>query len=172
LPPPRRIDFEFSPDYTINMSLIFFTLLSAQIIKENYRMSNTIPESHLVLFEKPILASLATTMPDGKIQVNPVWCDFDGTHVRVNSAAGRQKDKNLKEREVATVLLVDPENGFFWLEVRGRLEEATTDGADDHIDALAKKYLGVDSYPFRDPGEVRVVYKIKPERVMAFQPPQ
>lgn len=133
-------------------------------------MSAAIPDTHKVLFEKPILASLATAMPDGKIQVNPVWCDFDGTYIRVNSAEGRQKDQNLKERGVATVLLVDPANGFFWIEVRGRVEKATTDGADAHIDALAKKYLGADSYPFRNEKEVRVMYKIKPERVMVLGP--
>jgi PPOX class probable F420-dependent enzyme len=132
-------------------------------------MSNTIPDTHTILFEKPILASLATVMPDGKLQVNPVWCDYDGTHVRINSAKGRQKDKNLQARGVATVLLVDPENGHFWIEVRGRVEEATTDGADAHIDALAKKYLGKDEYPFRSETEVRVMYKIKPERVVAVK---
>ncbi len=129
-------------------------------------MSNTIPQSHLTLFEKPVIAMLATVMPDGRPQVNPVWCDFDGTHVRVNSAQGRQKDQNMKERKFATVLLVDPENVFFWVEVRGTVAEITTDGADAHIDALAKKYLNADSYPFRNPDEVRVMYKILPERVI------
>ncbi len=132
-------------------------------------MSNAIPDTHKVLFEKPILASLATVMPDGELQVNPVWCDFDGTYIRVNSAKGRQKDKNLQDRRFATVLLVDPENGYFWIEIRGRVEEATTEGADDHIDMLTKKYLGQDKYPFRDENEVRVMYKIKSERVMAVK---
>lgn len=129
-------------------------------------MSNTIPESHLTLFEQPIIAMLATVMPDGRPQVNPVWCDFDGTHVRINSAAGRQKDKNLKERKLATVLLVDPDNVFFWVEVRGTVDEITTEGGDAHIDALAKKYLNADSYPFRNPAETRVIYKIRPDRVV------
>lgn len=129
-------------------------------------MSNTIPQSHLTLFEKPVIAMLATVMPDGRPQVNPVWCDFDGTHVRINSAQGRQKDQNMKERKFATVLLVDPENVFFWVEVRGMVDEITTTGADAHIDALAKKYLNADSYPFRNPDEIRVMYKILPERVI------
>jgi PPOX class probable F420-dependent enzyme len=128
----------------------------------------TIPDSHKDLFEKPLVASLATTMPDGLIQINPVWVDFDGTHVRFNSAAGRQKDKNLKNRGVATVMIVDTAEPFKWIEVRGRVAEITTDGADAHIDSLAKKYLGADSYPFRNPAETRVTYKIKPERVTAF----
>ena len=134
-------------------------------------MSNMIPDTHKVLFEKPILASLATIMPDGKLQVNPVWCDFDGTHVRVNAAQGRQKDKNLQERRFATVLLVDPENAYFWIEVRGRVEEATTEGADEHIAKLAKKYLGQDKYTPGNENEVRVMYKIKAERVVKRPPP-
>ncbi len=130
----------------------------------------TIPESHKILFEKPIVGNLATILPNGLIQVNPVWVDYDGTYVRFNSAEGRQKDKNIKENRIATVLVVDPENPFFWIEVRGRVAEITREGADSHIDVLAKKYLGVDSYPFRNPSEVRLIYKIEPERVNAFSP--
>lgn len=128
----------------------------------------TIPDSHKDLFEKPLVASLATLMPDGLIQVNPVWVDYDGTYVRFNSAAGRQKDKNLKNRGVVTVMIVDTAEPFKWIEVRGRVAEITNEGADAHIDSLAKKYLGVDSYPFRNPAETRVTYKIKPERVTPF----
>ncbi len=128
-------------------------------------MSNQIPDSHKELFEKPIVANLATIMPNGQPQVTPVWCNYDGTYVRVNSAKGRVKDKNMRARPQATLLLVNPENVFNWVEVRGTVEEITEEGADDHIDALAKKYLGVDSYPNRQPDEVRVLYKIKPARV-------
>ncbi len=121
----------------------------------------------MVLFEKPIVAALATIMPDGQPQVNPVWCDYDGEFVRVNSAKGRAKDRNMRARPQVTVLLVDPENPFFWIEVRGKVEEITEEGADAHIDLLAKKYLGADSYPFRTPTETRVMYKIRPTRVQA-----
>ena len=139
-------------------------------------MSNPIPDTHKILFEKPILASLATIMPDGKPQVNPVWCDFDGVHVRVNSAAGRQKDKNLKERGLATVLLVDPENGFFWIEVRGRVEEATA--SDENTDQLAL-YQNTPN-PFDQSTEIRyflpktvqkaqlMVYDLNGTQLMAF----
>jgi PPOX class probable F420-dependent enzyme len=127
-----------------------------------------IPDSHKALFEKPVIGNLATMMPNGLIQVNPVWVDYDGTHVRFNSARGRQKDKNLKKNGVATIELVDPENPYYWIEIRGRVEDITTEGADAHIDSLAKKYLGKDKYPFRRPDEVRVTYKIRPERVNAF----
>ncbi len=132
--------------------------------------SVTIPESHKDLLERPVVASLATLMPDGLIQVNPVWVDFDGTYIRFNSAAGRQKDKNLKSRGVVTVMLVDTAEPYKWLEVRGRVADITTEGADAHIDSLAKKYLGADSYPFRKATETRVTYKIKPERVIASLP--
>lgn len=128
----------------------------------------TIPDSHKDLLEKPLVASLATLMPDGLIQVNPVWVDYDGTYVRFNSAAGRQKDKNLKNRGVVTVMIVDTAEPYRWIEIRGRVAEITNEGADAHIDSLAKKYLGVDSYPFRNPAETRVTYKIQPERVTAF----
>jgi PPOX class probable F420-dependent enzyme len=124
-----------------------------------------IPDSHKRLLEEPILAMLGTVMPDGRPQINPVWCDYDGTYVRINSAAGRQKDKNLKERKFATLLLIDPEDPYFWMEIRGRAVDITTDGADAHIDSLAKKYLGKDKYPFRRQGQIRVTYKIEPERI-------
>ncbi|MFN8458793.1 MAG: PPOX class F420-dependent oxidoreductase [Anaerolineae bacterium] len=130
----------------------------------------TIPDSHKDLFERPIVASLATLMPDGLIQVNPVWVDYDGTHIRFNSAAGRQKDKNLKNRGVVTVMIVDTAEPYKWLEVRGRVTEITAEGADAHIDSLAKKYLGADSYPFRKAEETRLTYKIQPERVIAAMP--
>jgi PPOX class probable F420-dependent enzyme len=130
-------------------------------------MSNQIPESHVELFKKPVVANLATLMPDGQPQVNPVWCDYDGTYIRVNSAKGRMKDKNMRARPQVTVLLVDPESVWHWVEVRGTVEEIAEEGADDHIDSLAKKYLGADSYPFRSDKEVRVMYKIKPTRVNA-----
>ena len=130
-------------------------------------MSNQIPESHLELLKKPVIANLATIMPDGQPQVNPVWCDYDGTYIRLNSAKGRPKDRNMRARPQVTVLLVNPENVWHWVEVRGTVEEITEDGADDHIDSLAKKYLGADSYPFRTEEEVRVMYKIRPTRINA-----
>lgn len=129
-------------------------------------MTVSIPDSHKNFFEKPIVANLATLMPDGRPQVNPVWCDYDGTYVRVNTGQGRQKDKNLRDRTFATLLLVDPQNPFSWIEVRGRVAEINTEEADAHIDRLTKKYLGQDKYPHRQEGEIRVMYKIEPERVV------
>ena len=130
----------------------------------------TIPDSHKPLLERPIIGNLATMLPGGLIQVNPVWVDYDGTYVRFNSAEGRQKDKNIKKNGIATVLLVDPENPYYWVEIRGRVVEITPEGAEAQIDSLAKKYLGAASYPWRREGEVRLTYKIQPERINTVGP--
>lgn len=127
-------------------------------------MPKEIPEKYLDLFQKKALASLATVMEDGTPQVTPVWCDFDGAYVRVNSAKGRVKDKNMRRNPHVALSIYDPDNPYRYLEVRGKVEEIDEKNADSHIDSLAKKYLGQDKYPFRQPGEVRVTYKIKPER--------
>jgi len=121
-----------------------------------------IPDSHLDLFKKKAFAHLATLMPSGQPQVTPVWIDYDGHNVVFNTAEGRQKDKNLRHDGRVALSIADPDNPYRYLEVRGNVVERTRDGADEHIDALAKKYLGKDKYPFRQPGEVRVIYKIKP----------
>jgi PPOX class probable F420-dependent enzyme len=123
-----------------------------------------IPESHLDLFKKKAFAHLATVMSDGKPQVTPVWVDYDGRHVLINTAEGWLKDKHMQRDGRVALSLADPDNPYRYLEVRGRVIERTKNGADAHIDAMAKKYLGQDKYPFRQPGEVRVLYKIEPER--------
>ena len=102
-------------------------------------------------------------MPDGRPQVTPVWVDFDGEHVIFNSAKGRQKDRNVRRDPRVSLALIDPENPYRYLEIRGRVVEITEDGASAHIDKMAKKYLGVDKYPYGQPGEVRVIYKVQPE---------
>ena len=127
-------------------------------------MAENIPEKYKDLFEKKAFANLATVMPDGTPQVTPVWVDYDGSHVLVNSARGRQKDKNMERNPAVSLSIVDPDNPYRYLEVRGRVAEITEEGADEHIDKMAKKYMGLDKYPLRQPGEVRVLYKIKPER--------
>jgi PPOX class probable F420-dependent enzyme len=127
-------------------------------------MPATVPDKYVDLFNKKVFAGLSTLMPDGSPQVTPVWCDFDGANVLVNTAAGRQKDKNLQRDGRVSLMLVDPDNPYRYLEIRGEVVERTLDGADDHINKMAKKYLDKDVYPFRQPGEVRVLYKIKPER--------
>ncbi|MBI1762215.1 MAG: PPOX class F420-dependent oxidoreductase [Acidobacteria bacterium] len=131
-------------------------------------MSNVIPENYADLFAKKVFAGLATLMPNGAPQVTPVWIDYDGAHVLFNTAIGRQKDKNLQADGRVSVMLVDPDNQYRYLEVRGKVVERTTEGADEHINKMAKKYLDKDVYPFRQPGEQRVIFKIKPERVSSM----
>jgi PPOX class probable F420-dependent enzyme len=126
-------------------------------------MSQVIPEKYRDLFQKRAFASLGTLMPDGKPQVTPVWVDFDGQHVIFNSAKGRQKDCNVRRDPRVAMAIVDPDNPYRYMEIRGKVAEITEQGADEHIDKMAKKYLDVDKYPYRQPGEVRVMYKIRPE---------
>ncbi len=127
--------------------------------------SSTIPAGFMDLFKKPAFASLATLNADGTPQVTPVWIDFDGTHVLVNTARGRVKDRNLQRNPQVAIALLDPENPYRYLGIQGRVVEMTEQGADAHIDKMAKKYLNQDKYPFRAPGEVRVLAKIQPEKV-------
>ncbi len=128
-------------------------------------MSAEIPANFTDLFTKKSFAHLATTMADGQPQVTPVWIDFDGTHVLVNSATGRVKDKNLRRDKRVALSILDPDNPYRYMAIVGQVVEITQAGADAHIDRLAKKYLGVDKYPYHRPGEARVIYKIRPEKV-------
>lgn len=128
-------------------------------------MAEAIPATHLDLFSKPAFGHLTTLMKDGSPQVTPVWVDYDGTYVRFNSALGRVKDKNVRRDPRVAVSIQDPANPYRYLQVRGRVVEITQDGADAHIDALTQKYLGKPDYPYRQPGEVRVSYKIEPQKI-------
>ena len=124
-----------------------------------------IPDAYVDLFKKTAFAHLATLMPNGQPQVTPVWVDYDGRHILFNTAEGRQKDKNLQRDKRVALSMTDPDNPYRYLEVRGQVVERTKSGADQHIDKMAKKYLGKDKYPFRQAGEVRVIYKIDPQHV-------
>jgi PPOX class probable F420-dependent enzyme len=127
--------------------------------------TQVIPETHLDLFKKKAFANLVTLMPGGQPQVTPVWVDYDGRYVVINTAEGRQKDKNLQRDRRVALSILDPDNPYRYLEVRGHVAERTRDGADQHIDAMAKKYLDKDKYPFRQPNEVRVLYRIEPDHI-------
>ena len=131
-------------------------------------MAGAIPDKYADLFQKRAFANLATLMPDGRPQVTPVWVDYDGEHVIFNSAKGRQKDRNVRRDPRVSMAIIDPDNPYRYLEIRGRVVEITEDGAADHIHKMAKKYLGVDKYPYGQPGEVRVLYKIEPEKVSSM----
>src|SRR5437016_13553187 len=126
-------------------------------------MPEVIPAKYRDLFNKTAFASLTTLMPDGSPQTTPVWVDVDGDYVIFNSAKGRQKDRNVRRDPRVALAIIDPDNPYRYLEIRGRVVEITEEGADAHIDKLAKKYLGVDKYPYRQANEVRVMYKIQPE---------
>lgn len=126
-------------------------------------MSQAIPESMQDLFHKKAFAHLATVMPDGRPQVTPVWVDYDGEHLLVNTAVGRQKDRNLQRDGRVSLSIQDPDNGYRYLEVRGTVVGRTTEGADAHIDKMALKYLGQPKYPWASPDQQRVLYRIRPE---------
>ncbi len=130
-------------------------------------MSNTkVPASFMdIMAQKKSYAHLATLMPDGTPQVTPVWFDMAGDRVRVNTARGRVKDRNMQKNAAVALSVTDPDNPYRHVAIRGRIANVTEDGADAHIDSLAKKYLGQDKYPFAKPGEVRVIYEIEPTSV-------
>jgi PPOX class probable F420-dependent enzyme len=128
--------------------------------------NTTIPEKYLpILTDKKSFAHLATVMPDGSPQVTPVWFFYKNGKFIVNTARGRIKDRNMKENARVALSITDPDNPYAHIAVRGKIAKTTEEGADAGIDALAMKYLGKDKYPFRQPGEVRVIYEIEPTSV-------
>ena len=128
-------------------------------------MPASIPEEAFDLFQQPALAHLATLMPDGTPHVTPIWIDFDGIDILVNTLKGRQKTLNMEKRPQVGLDIADPTNQWHWLSVRGRVVEITEEGANEHIDKMAKKYMDQDSYGFHRPGDVRVICKIQPDLV-------
>lgn len=126
-----------------------------------------IPENLLDLFQRPILCALATLMSNGQPQVTPVWCDYDGQYVRINTKRGRQKDRNMTRHAKVTAFLLDPTDHYRWLEIRGQIAEITEEGANEHINQLSHKYENKD-FRALQPGEVRVIYKIEPLRVNTY----
>jgi PPOX class probable F420-dependent enzyme len=129
----------------------------------------TIPDQYLdLLQQKKAFAHLATIMADGSPQVTPVWFDYTNGVIRVNTAKGRVKARNMQLGSAVALSILDPENPYRYLQVRGKVTLVTEDGADAHIDSLAKKYLDKDKYPFARPGEVRVKYEITPSAAQAM----
>jgi PPOX class probable F420-dependent enzyme len=117
---------------------------------------------HDLLTSKKAFAHLATIMKDGSPQVTPVWFDFTKGRIRVNTAMGRVKARNMAEGARVALSIIDPDNAYRYLQVRGQVARVTEAGADGHIDSLAKKYLGKDKYPWRNPAETRVIFEIEP----------
>lgn len=122
------------------------------------------------LFDCKNLAYLATLMDDGSPQVTPIWVDVQGNVILVNTAEGRIKQKNVSRDPRVAISTVDHANPYEMVTVRGRVVEQTRTGADEHIDRMAKKYLGMDKYPFKIPGEQRVLLRIQPEKVFHQRP--
>ncbi len=129
-------------------------------------MTTSLTAKARALIERPVIASVATVDPDGKPQLTPVWIDLEGDNLVFNTAKGRAKEVNLARNPVVAVSVVDPDDPYNVVVVRGTVT-GTEEGADAHIDALAHKYLGVDTYPMRQPGEVRIKYTVHADRVVA-----
>lgn len=132
-------------------------------------MAERIPDSHRDLVDGPIIAALATLMPDNHPQVTPVWCSYDGTYLIVNGTADRQKHRNMLERPQVTLMMVDPRNQFRYIEIRGLVEIITTEGGGESMNALSLLYTGQPKRygieaPPREQLE-RVLYKIRPTKV-------
>jgi len=117
------------------------------------------------LLREPAYCEIATLMPDGSPQITQVWVDTDGDHILVNTSQSRQKTRNVQRDPRVAVNVVDPKNAWRIASVRGRVVDVTMEGADELIDRLAYKYIGQEKYPFRQPGDVRVILKIAPEKV-------
>ena len=133
--------------------------------------TNQITEPVAKLLEGKNLAFVATLMKDGWPQITPTWVDIEGGKILVNTAEGRLKQKNVSRDHRIAISVADQNNPYHMVTVRGRVVEQTNEGADEHVDKLAKKYLGVEKYPLRSPNEKRIIIKIKPERIH-YQPPR
>ncbi|MEP0763391.1 MAG: PPOX class F420-dependent oxidoreductase [Chloroflexota bacterium] len=134
-------------------------------------MAVQIPASHRDLLDGPVFVTLVTLMPDGHPQATPVWCNTDGDYILINSVRGRQKDRNMGRDPRVTILAIDPQNSYRWIQVRGKVVEVTEKGAVEHINALSKLYTGNEDYYAFSPAakgkETRVIYRIEPLKITA-----
>lgn len=133
-------------------------------------MGEAIPERFHDLFDEPNFATFATVMPAGTPQQTVVWIDreeHDGEdRVLVNTERGRQKERNVQRDPLVGVNIIDPDDPYRYVSVRGRVEEVTAEGADDHADALAQQYMNIEEYPNREEEEgERVIIRVEPLRV-------
>jgi PPOX class probable F420-dependent enzyme len=134
------------------------------------QISREIDDSVKQLLTGKNFAFVATLMKDGSPQITPTWIDYDGKIILINTAEGRVKQKNVSRDPHIAISIVDQNNPYNMLTIRGKMIEQTSNGADEHIDKLAKRYLGVDKYPFRSPNEKRVILKVQPENVFYMKP--
>jgi len=126
---------------------------------------SVIPASHADLLDKVIVAVIATIGPDGEPQANPIWFDWDGELIRFSQTTTRQKYRNVQREPRVAITIVDPNNPYRYLEVRGQVADIDDDPDNAFIDSLAQKYLGEEHYPWHQPGDERVVVKVHPEHV-------
>lgn len=132
-------------------------------------MSNTvIPEKYADLLESKALADVATIGPNGEPQVNPVWFGWDGEHLTFSQTTTRQKYKNVNRDPRIALSIVDPQNPYRYLEIRGTVVRVDPDPDKAFIDAMAQKYLGQEKYPWNQPGDERVVVVVKPTHTSAM----
>jgi PPOX class probable F420-dependent enzyme len=125
-------------------------------------MKDNLLDSYTDILQKKGFANLSTIQPDGSPQVTPVWFDYENGLIRINTAINRRKDRNMRKRPQVAISISDPDNPYKYVSIRGVVHKRTEEGADDHIDSLAKKYLDVDEYPYRSSDETRVLYLIQP----------
>lgn len=137
-------------------------------------LSSTIPDSHMDLMGAPVFATIVTMMPSGQPQASVVWWSYDGKHIWINSADGRQKNRNMERNSRVTLLAIDPKDPYRYIEIRGVVDEITKEGWLEHINSLSLAYRGYEDYYKNSPEkrgvETRTIYKIKPVRVMARIP--
>jgi PPOX class probable F420-dependent enzyme len=128
-------------------------------------MPETLEGKARELVEGANFAHIATLGKSGRPQINPIWVDAEGDRIVVNSSEGRAWPANLRRDPRVTLSVANQENPYEYATIWGRVVEDTHDGAGEHIDQLAKKYMGVDKYPFLQPGEQRIIFRIEPEKV-------
>jgi PPOX class probable F420-dependent enzyme len=127
-----------------------------------------IPAVYLDLMTYPqAFAHLATIMPDGSPQVTPIWFDYTDGKIRVNTAKGRVKARNMEKGTRVALSIIDPADPYRYIQIRGEVTNVTEQGGRAHLDSLAKKYLGKDEYPWHKPDQVRVIYEIEPKTTQA-----
>jgi len=128
-------------------------------------MPDTLSDKARELIARPVLASIVSLNADGSPQITPLWIDLDGDDLLFNTAEGRVKARNIHRDPRVAVSVIDPDDPYNVVAVRGTVTDITTEGADEHIDSLAKKYLGVDTYPMRQEGEVRIKVRVRTDRI-------
>ncbi len=128
-------------------------------------MADTLSARARELISRPVLASLTTLNPDGSPQITPLWVDLEGDDVVFNTARGRVKARNLERDHRVAVSVIDPGDQYNVVTFRGTVIDVTTEGPDEHIDAMAKKYLGVDTYPNRREGEIRIRVIVRTDHI-------